>query len=254
MNAPVPEGRMGFFEHLDEMRRRLVNAAIGLALMMAVVYNYREAIVDFLLRPYLKYLTVPAGGDVTGLPKILSPGEGLAFDMKLSVWGGLILAAPWLFFQLWGFIRPALKPREARVALPVFIALGVLFIAGVAFAYYFLLPPMFQFFIEYNKGRFDPVITLSSLWDLESRFLFWSGAIFELPVAAFLLGMTGLVVPGTLAKVWRLAILGAFILGAVITPTADPINMTLMSLPICALYFVSIGTCWLGRLLAGRKD
>ena len=252
MSAPAAEGRMGFFEHLDELRRRLVNAAAGLALTMGVVYAYREPIVAFLLHPYLKYLTVPAGA--SGLPKILSPGEGLAFDMKLSVWGGLILAAPWLFFQLWGFIRPALKPREARVALPVFIALGILFIAGVAFAYYFLLPPMFQFFIEYNKGRFDPVITLSSLWDLESRFLFWSGAIFELPVAAFLLGLTGLVAPGTLAKVWRFAILGAFVLGAVITPTADPINMTLMSLPICALYFVSIGTCWAGRVMTRPKD
>lgn len=252
MSAPANEGRMGFFDHLDELRKRLVNAAIGLAITMAVIYRYRETIVDFLLRPYLKYLTVPAGPG--GLPKILSPGEGLAFDMKLSVWGGLILASPWLFYQLWAFIRPALKPREARVALPVFIALGLLFITGVAFAYYFLLPPMFQFFIEYNKGRFDPVITLSSLWDLESRFLFWSGAIFELPVAAFLLGLTGLLAPGTLANVWRFAILGAFILGAVITPTADPVNMTLMSLPICALYFVSIGTCWLGRVLTGRKD
>lgn len=245
------EVRMGFLDHLRELRNRVVWALGGYAVAVGAVYAYRVPITEWLLRPYLHY--VNTGVAVDGAPRILSLGEGLAFDMKLAVWGGLVAGAPWIAFQLWRFIRPALKPREARLALPVLVTLGVLFIAGVLFAWKYLLPPMFRFFIEYNRGRFEPVITLSSLWEMESRFMFWSGLIFEMPVAAFLLGMAGLTRPGTLAKVWRWAILGAFILGAVITPTSDPVNMCLMAVPILLLYFLSIATCAAGRLLAGRK-
>ena len=246
------EARMGFLDHLRELRDRVVWALVGYAVAVGVIYAYRIPITEWLLRPYLRYVT--SGVAVNGAPRILSLGEGLAFDMKLSVWGGLVLAAPWIFFQLWRFVRPALKPREARLALPVFVALGLLFILGVLFAWKFLLPPMFQFFIEYNRGRFDPVITLSSLWEMESRFMFWSGVIFEMPVAALLLGMTGLLRPGALIQFWRWAILGAFVLGAIITPTADPVNMTLMAVPILLLYFLSVGTCAAGRLVTGRKQ
>ncbi len=245
------EARMGFMEHLEELRKRLVWSLAGYAVAIGAVYAYRLPLTDFLLHPYLRYLT--RGVDAAGRPVILSLGEGLEFDMRLSLWGGLILAAPWLLLQAWIFVRPALKPAEARAALPGFLALGVLFGAGVAFAYYVLLPPMFGFFMEYNRGRFASTITLGNLWEMESRFLFWSGVIFELPVAALVLGRIGVLTPGALAVGWRWAILGAFILGAIITPTGDPVNMSLMASPILLLYLVSIGTCALGRAMANRK-
>lgn len=239
---------MSFFDHLNELRNRLVWALVGAGIAIAAVYYKIEWVTNFLLSPYLHYVTDPAAAK----PTVLSLGEGLAFDMKLSVWAGLVLAAPWLALQLWLFIRPALKPAEIRWGVPAFIILGLLFIAGVAFAFRFMLPPMFQFFIDYNRGRFTPVITISSLWELESRFMFWTGLIFEMPVIFFVLGLLGLTGPLALAKFWRFAIVLAAMVAAFITPTTDPVNMMIMMSPIIALYGVSILTAGLGALLSGR--
>jgi sec-independent protein translocase protein TatC len=241
--------RMSFFDHLIELRRRLVWALLGVGVAVGAVYNYREAVTAFLLSPYLHYVNDGGGGK----PVVLSLGEGLAFDMKISIWVGLVLAAPWIAVQIWLFVRPALKPSEVRFGVPAFLSLGVLFVAGVAFAFKYMLPPMFKFFIEYNQGRFTPIITISNLWEMESSFLLWTGLIFEMPVIFFVLALIGLVGPLALVKFWRYAIVISAIAAAVITPTADPVNMGIMMAPIMLLYGVSIGAAALGVAMSRRK-
>ena len=242
--------RMSFFDHLIELRQRLVWSLIGVAIAVGVVYYYRGPVTDFLLSPYLHYVNDGS----QGRPVVLSLGEGLAFDMKVSVWLGLVLAAPWIAVQVWLFIRPALKPSEVRMGVPAFLALGLLFVAGVAFAFHFMLPPMFKFFVDYNRDRgFTPIITINNLWDMESSFLLWTGLIFEMPVIAFVLALLGMVGPRALAKFWRYAVVIAAIAAAVITPTADPVNMAIMMAPILLLYGVSIGAAAAGAAISRRR-
>lgn len=242
---------MSFFDHLLELRKRLVWSLLGVAVAVGVVYAYIGPVTDFLLSPYLHYVNTGS----PNRPVVLSLGDGLAFDMKVSVWLGLVLAAPWLAVQLWLFIKPALKPSEIRLGVPAFLGLGLLFIAGVAFAFHTLLPPMFKFFIDYNKGRgFTPIITLSNLWDMESRFLFWTGLIFEMPAVFFVLALLGLVGPRALLQFWRYAIAIAAVASAFITPTADPVNMALMMAPILLLYAISIGAAAVGAAISRRRQ
>jgi sec-independent protein translocase protein TatC len=224
---------MGFFEHLDELRRRLFLAALALLLGFAACYPFRLRLFAYLSRP---------------IESLLEPGQSLAFirltepflvQLKVAALAGIFVASPFLLLQVWQFVAPGLYRHERRSALLFVAPATVCFGLGGAFAFTFLLPAMCRFFLEQGHG-YQMVVTLDDYFSL----LFWTilgvGLSFELPVALGLLGRMGLVRSRTLVRRLDLALVACLIAAAVITPTPDAMTMVFVAAPLLALYAISI--------------
>ncbi|MFZ0492094.1 MAG: twin-arginine translocase subunit TatC [Acidimicrobiia bacterium] len=223
-------------EHLEELRWRFVKSAIAIAIGAIVAFIAREWIFDVLARPYR--LALP-GQDLNQFEVT----EGFSVAMRLSMFGGLFLASPVLFYQLWAFINPALTKRERKWTVPVVTALAVLFSSGVAFGYY-ILPRGLVFLLGIQPGL-NAVIGASDYFGLALRFLLVFGVAFEFPVFIFAAAAAGLVSSRKLGQGRRWAVLIIVIVGAVVTPTGDPLTLTALSVPLYLLYEATI---WLVKL------
>jgi sec-independent protein translocase protein TatC len=223
-------------EHLEELRWRLVKSAIAIVIGAIVAFIVREWIFDVLARPYR--IALP-GQDLNQFEVT----EGFSVAMRLSMFGGLFLASPVLFYQVWAFINPALTKRERKWTVPVVAALVVLFSAGVAFGYY-ILPRGLVFLLGIQPGL-NAVIGASDYFGLALRFLLVFGVAFEFPVFIFAAAAAGLVSSEKLGKGRRWAVLIIVIVGAVVTPTGDPLTLTALSVPLYLLYEATI---WVVKL------
>src|SRR5213078_786803 len=199
------EDRMSFMEHLGELRVRIVRALYALLVGSVPGLYFSQQIVDWLARPVTKlnYSLV-----------FTSPAEALWVQMKVGLIVGLFIAAPGILWQVWAFIAPGLHAHEKKYEL--------------------------QFLLSYARPGLQPMITLQNLTDFLLKFTLAFGAVFELPLALTLLARLGVVNANMLAKNRKYAILGAFIAGAVLTPTPDAFNQTLMAGPLVLLYEVGI--------------
>jgi sec-independent protein translocase protein TatC len=220
-------------EHLEELRWRLVKSAIAIVIGAIVAFVLREWIFDALARPYR--LALP-GQDLNQFEVT----EGFSVAMRLSFFGGLFLASPVLFYQIWAFINPALTKRERKWTIPIVTALVVLFAGGVAFGY-FILPRGLVFLLGIQPGL-NAVIGASDYFGLALRFLLVFGVAFEFPVFIFAAAAAGLVSSEKLGKGRRWAVLIIVVVGAVVTPTGDPLTLMALSVPLYLLYE---GTIWL---------
>lgn len=244
MSEPATPGafrEMTFLEHFEELRRRIFRALVGLAVAFAVATAYMKPLMQFLTDPYFKYL--PPGQRTLAFTEVT---EVFFLYMKVALVGAVFLGAPWIFAQVWAFIAPGLRPQEKRWAVPFVLATSLFFMAGMAFCYYFVLPLTFRFFFEFNQG-FQNVVTVTSFWSFEMKFLLGLGLVFETPVLIFLLTRLGLVTPKTLWKGFRWAVLTAFIVSAVITPSGDPLTQTVVAVPIIVLYALGVLVSYLFR-------
>jgi sec-independent protein translocase protein TatC len=223
-------------EHLEELRWRIVKSAIAILVGAIVAFVFRGWLFDVLARPY--NMALP--GDQLNQFQVT---EGFSVAMRLSLFGGVLLASPVLFYQIWAFINPALTKRERRWAIPVVSALVLLFAAGVAFGY-FILPRGLVFLLGIQPGL-TSVIGASDYFGLTLRFLLVFGTAFEFPVFIFAAAAAGLVSSAQLAKGRRWAVLIIVVVGAVVTPTGDPLTLTALSVPLYLLYE---GTLWLVKL------
>lgn len=239
---------MTFLEHFDELRRRLVQAVWGLVVAFAAVTYFLPQIMKVLVEPYYTYL--PEGQRhlaFTGVTDVFF------VHMKIAAVLALFAASPWIFFQLWRFISPGLKPKEKRWAFPFVSATSLCFLGGLAFCYAFVLPFTFRFFQEYNQDYMN-VVTLDFFWSFELKFLLGIGLVFETPVLIFLLTRLGLVSAGTLLKKWRWVILGAFAVSAIVTPSGDPVTQTVVAVPIIALYAIGLLVSWLFQRRTPKEE
>ncbi len=198
------------------------------------------------MAPAEQFDSIPHGGPIyTDLTEFI----GIAAKASLLV--GMFAALPFVLYQIVMFVAPGLKSKERRylyVLMPVTV---LMFVVGSAFGYKVLFPPMIHFLLMFAGDLATPLIRIGSFINLMLSLLFWMGIIFEMPVVLFFLAKIGVVSPEFLARNRRYAIVVAFILGAIITPTFDPINQTLVAGPIIVLYEVSI---WLAKLAArGRR-
>ena len=234
-------GEMSFLEHFEELRRRIYFALVGLAVAFGVATLFLDKIMKFLVAPYFKYL--PKGQQSLAYTEIT---EVFFLYMKVAFVVGLVISAPWIFYQLWRFIAPGLKSREKRMALPFVLGTTLFFLAGVAFCYYVVLPYTFRFFFQFNEG-FTNVVTVSYFWDFEMKFLLGIGLTFETPILILFLTRLGIVSPGFLLRKFKWAVLIAFIIAAVITPSGDPVNQTIVAVPIIVLYGLGILISYLFR-------
>ena len=233
-------------DHLEELRKRLFYVAAAVVLGTAVAFVFRDRVLDFLLAPGFDRIpdTRPIYTEVT---------EMVAVTMKVSLMAGVVVALPVVLYQLVMFVTPGLTRRE-KVYLFIFLpGTVVVFGLGVAFAYYVLFPPAFRFLFTFGANNADAVIRIGSYMNVVTVLLFWMGIIFEMPLVMFFLARLGVVTAGFLARFRRYAVILAFVAGAIITPTMDPINQTLVALPIIVLYEVGILLARLGQRLRRRK-
>ena len=241
--APADHGAMSFREHLIELRGRVLQASIGIFLAFFVAWAFHVELYAWLSAPVRNAL---ADNNLFAI-KALQITESIEVYMKLSLVGGIFLASPWVFYQIWSFVAPGLLQNERRLMVPVLSGSVACFVLGAAFCYLVVLPFMTDFLIkltiEAPGMTLEP--TLASTVSFSTMMLLAFGAVFELPLFIYVLAALGLVTPKSLWKFYRYWIVIAFIIGAVLTPTPDPINQTLMSAPLILLYGVGILLAWL---------
>jgi sec-independent protein translocase protein TatC len=226
-----PEGRMSFMEHLGELRTRIVRALVGLLVGLLITLPFSEKIVDFLARPIKKM----------GHTLIFtSPTEAFWVQMKVALIAGLFLASPAILWQVWRFVEPGLHPKEKKYAVPFILVGSLMFIGGGAFSLFVVTPYALTFLLSYARPGLTPMITLQNHVDFLLKFTVAFGLVFELPLAITLLARMGVVTAKMLARNRKYAILGAFVAAAILTPTPDIFNQTLMAGPLIILYEVGI--------------
>ncbi len=236
---------LSFQEHLSELRRRVKYSTIAVVITTLVALAFHEQILTLLMQPAEGFTDIPSGKPIyTDLTEFISTA------MKASLLVGLFAALPFVLYQLALFVSPGLNPSERRYLYGLMPAVVVTFIVGAAFGYRVLFPPAIQFLLSFGSDIATPYIRIGSYVSLMISLLLWMGIVFETPIVLFFLSRIGVVSPQQLSRQRRYAVVVAFILGALITPTFDPVNQTIVALPIIALYEIGI---WLAKFGARRR-
>ena len=226
--------------HLTELRRRLITSVIALVVTTTLAFVFHPAIFDFLMGPAQGFESLR---DQTLI--FTQVTEMIGITMKVSVMGGLVLASPIILYQVIMFVAPGLTSREKRYLFALLPGAMISFAAGATFGYFVLLPPALNFLLTFGSDIATPMIRIGNYINLVVTLLFWLGVSFQTPLVMFFLSKIKIVTPRALARQRRFAIVVAFILGALITPTFDPINQSFVAVPIILLYEMGI---WLARL------
>jgi sec-independent protein translocase protein TatC len=238
---PEPLPAMGFLDHLEELRRRLIYSVIAVAVGCGACWWKVERIYDVMQRPIMDVLR--ANGLAEKLV-YLNPTEPFNLYLKIAALGGLFLTSPFVLYQVWMFISPGLYRNEKRYVVPFMVSTISLFTLGGYFGYKFVYPRALEFLIHFGR-QFQPMITIKEYTDLFLSIVLGMGLIFEMPILIFFLAFMGIVSPAFMVKNFRYAILIIFIIAGIITPTPDIVNMCIFAAPMVALYGLSIGVAWL---------
>jgi sec-independent protein translocase protein TatC len=225
---------MSFIEHLEELRKRLLRAVLAIVVGFGVCFVFKERLFDIIAGPVIKLL--PQGSTLvfTGLP------DPFFMYLKTAFVAGVFLVLPFVIYQMWLFVRPGLYERERKLAFP-FIFFGVLlFYTGGAFAYFLVFPAAFKFFLGFQTEALKPMLSIRDYVSLVMILMLAFGAVFETPIVIVLLGLLGVVHSDMLRKGRRYFIVLAFIIGAILTPTPDIVNQSLMAIPMLLFYEVGI--------------
>jgi len=243
-------GKMSFLEHLDELRKRIVRSCLAIAAGVLATFYWIQQIFDFILAPTRKALP-------TGVKLIYTePGEAFSLYITIALIAGVIVAAPFIMYQVWMFIAPGLYSNEKRLAIPfvVFTTLG--FILGAAFNHYIAFPFMMAFFASFNTADLAFMPKLEDVFGLYSKMLVGMGIVFQMPTVVFFLAKMKLVTARFLLAQFKYAFLIIFIVAAVITPTGDMMTQTIFAAPMVGLYILSIVIAWVvgPKRLRGSED
>ncbi len=233
---------MTLLEHLLELRSRVMWSAIALAAGMMVFFippiGFR--LVEFLLEPGRQALP--------GFkPQYIEPMENIVTYFRVALLGGVAVGMPMVVYQIMAFVSPALTPLEKRWLIPIVFGASVAFAGGLAFGYYVVLPVTLDFLLTFGSDYAEPNIRIGPYIDFVTRMLGIMGLVFETPLLVMGLAKAGVVSAGRLLRMWRFAIVGAFLVSAIVTPTIDPVTQSLVAGPIIILYFVGIVLAWLVR-------
>lgn len=248
--------RMSFLEHLDELRTRLLRALGGLVAVYVVCIAFAPDLLAFVLTPF--YAAVDAiQAEYDTAIKIISTRPLEQFQVqyiKVPLIAAVFIGSPWLMYQAWQFIAPGLYKREKRWAVPFILTTASLFILGGMFCYFVALRVTLQFLLTVSLDQVEPYISVSEYLNTFIILEIGLGLVFQLPVLIFFFTLLRLTTPRFLLRNVRYAVLIMFVIAAIITPTGDPLTMTLFAGPMIALYFVGIGASWLLVLRReGRK-
>ncbi len=231
--------RQGLWDQVEALRMHILRAVIVLSIAVTASFGVAQEVMEFLARP------------VGGLEKLqaIQVTEELGAFMRVSMTVGIAVSFPWIALEAWMFAAPGLRPREKKFGLMGIPFATLLFLTGMAFTYFVLLPTALPFLGSFTR--------ITQFWAAREYFSFvtglmvWIGIFFEFPLVIFALSSVGLVNPSLLAHHWRIAIVIIAVIAAAVTPTIDPVNMGLVMLPMILLYFISIGLSYIAY--AGRK-
>lgn len=236
-----PGASMSFLQHLEELRRCIFRAIVGVIVAFFVCFAYADQIYGFMEKPLVQILKAH------GLNEKLvyfNPIDPFNLYVKLGLIAGLFLASPWVLYQVWRFIAPGLYPRERKYVVPFVLFTSTLFILGGVFAYTYAFPIALNFLIGY-ASRFAPQININEYFSLFATVVLGLGMIFELPTLIFFLALLGIVDAPFLIRNFRYAVLIIFIVAAAVVPTADITTMLVFAAPMLALYILGIGIAYI---------
>jgi sec-independent protein translocase protein TatC len=276
--AEGPEGDkpMSFLDHVAELRTRLVRSVLGIFVGFFACFGFADPISDFLRIPIDRAWSAQGLGPRAEL-QALEIQDPLMVDVRVSAMAAVFLVAPWLFYQLWMFVAPGLYAKEKRFVIPFVIVSVLMFVVGATFAFTVVLPFIYEWMITYAYGEIGPNEVAANLYALAgthfdlskassiandmqargialqlelgnyfkgtTRVLLAFGAVFEFPLLVAFLAKAGVVTEKTLIRFWKISVLIIFIVAALLTPP-EPISQLMMAIPMCLLYFISIGVAW----------
>jgi sec-independent protein translocase protein TatC len=242
MDNPNDE-KMPFTAHLEELRSRLIRIVVAVGIGFVVSYAFKDWLFTVITRPLASALPPNSFMIYTGMP------EAFFIYMEIAFFASLFLTGPYILYQIWKFISPGLYSGEKKYVFPFILASTTLFVSGILFGYFIVLPPAFQFFVSFSSDFLKPMFSFKEYLSLSLKFLLGFGISFQLPVFLFFMTKIGIVNARILSKHRRYAILIIFIVAAILTPTPDPFNQILMALPLMLLYEVGI----IVSRIAGKK-
>ncbi len=243
-----PTSKMSFFDHLTELRRRLIYslAAVGVGLCFGLYFS--QEVYQFLARPMLKALREAKMEDKLVYTSPLGP---LHLFITVGLYVGVVIALPYVLYQVWLFIAPGLYRHERRAVATFIVTSVFLFLAGMAFGYFVMMPMTLGFLLSYGTGgQFKPMISMNDYFDMTLVIELGLGLVFQLPILIFFLSLFGIVTPKFLWGNFRYAILIISIIAAVVTPTTDALTMTIFMAPMILFYLMGIGV---SALVVRRK-
>jgi sec-independent protein translocase protein TatC len=224
-------------EHLEELRTRLIWALLSWAVGTGVAWTFRVQLLDWLKRPL--DLAAKQNGIQVNLI-VLDITEPFLVSLKVAAFGGLVLALPFIVYQVWAFIAPGLYEHEKRLAGPFLLGAGFSFALGAFFAYYGFLPFAIPFLLGFLGDVVTPQISIGRYMGQVLMMMTVMGLVFEMPVVSYLLARLGLLSSAFLARNWRIAVVLLLTLAAVITPTVDVVSLSIVTLPLLVLYWISV--------------
>jgi sec-independent protein translocase protein TatC len=235
----VLRSSMPFLEHLDELRRRLLKASLGVIVCAILAFYFADELMRFVMAPL----------NGTPLYNMSVTGSFYAY-MKVALFTGIIAALPIVFYQLWSFVAPGLYSKERKTILPLVLVSTILFVGGAAFCYYLALPIALKFLLGFADDLISNYLTIDSYISFVGFLMLAFGLSFQLPVVAYFLGRFGLIRSAMLAKGRRYAIVIILLIAAIVTPTPDVFTQLLLAVPMYALYEISI----LVVKMTGRRE
>ncbi len=239
-NVYAGDSRMPFMQHLKELRDRLMWSSIAVVLTTIISLVFGNRILEALIKP--------APPDTNFV--VVTLLENMSVWFKVCLWSGVIMAMPFLVYQLFAYVSPGLTSKEKRLILTVLPAIIFMFLGGVAFAYFVALPPAMGFLVTFNSNIATPFISLDNYIGIVTRMLLVIGLVFETPIIVMGLARLGVVSPQWLASKRRIWMVVAFVVAAIITPTFDPINQCIIAIPLILLNELGI---LLARLVYKKK-
>lgn len=246
--VPEDDVEMGFFEHIGELRTRLIHALLGVVPGVAVGWAFKERLLELLVAPLIEAWKSRGLGEPS--LHFANPIDPFIAYIKMAIIAGILVALPWIFWQLWLFISPGLYRRERRMALPFVLMSTVFFVGGTVFGYLVVFPLGFDTLLGFAgklpsaEMDIQPTIMITEYLSFASRLLLAFGIVFELPVVVTFLAALGVVNWRQLLRFSRWWILVSTVLAALLTPP-DVVSQLLMLIPLVGLYFLSIGLAWL---------
>jgi len=233
-----PEGRMTFLEHLDELRKRITHAVAALLVGFIIAFAFIGRVQAFIYQRLTK--DIPGGHLI-----FTEPGEAFMLMIKMAALTGVLIASPYIMFQVWLFIAPGLYAKEKRLAVPFVLSSSSLFIAGAAFSHYLVFPAAWTFFASFSNEYIAFTPRIDPVFGMYVKLMLGIGLTFQLPVLMFVLARLGIVSAGFLVRNFKYAVLLIFIFAAVITPDGNPVTQVMVGGPMVVLYIFGIAAAWL---------
>ena len=232
---------MSFSDHLEELRQRILNSIF--AVLISIFISF------LVIKPLISFLEIPARN--IHLLQI-APGEFLFVAVKVAGYSGLIVSIPYIFYQIILFISPGLTKKEKSLILPAVFGSGILFFVGLIFSWWILVPAAINFFINFGADIVEPSWSIERYFDFVLLLMSSTAVAFQLPVLQFILGSLGIITTDKMISNWKIVVLSSSILSAVITPSTDPLTMSLLSMSIVFLFFIGTGLTFISENLKSK--